>query len=496
MTHRVYHPITEATTNIAQINISKFVEPFLMTLTQDMSPQCLNSTFAAVFGFGPEATFTLHKTTEDGEPPVGPMPLASLTTFPTPFSGDFRLSAAPPKVSIDGRYDALRNMGASVRPGLTPEAFFSFVFEAAPFDSYLFQLTLHRFLYRALIDLIHESAAPIARSILPYFADDASTNTPKRAIARHALRDVFSVVLGDEVLWGRARSPTTVPEWPALIAVLAGMVRTGRIGARTFSKALSPFRPTALSERLPLAIIAKLRETIADADLFRIASDIFPDSFFWHCFAEPAVLFRAITSSDLVPIFPFIAIRCHVLESLARRIEADVAIAIITQIGLPALAISARIVNAVIDPIFDYIYDNVLNDPLPYLEMSAAQLKRIVDDVLTPMTPIMKETISRSRDIQVSVLVRLQQLLAKREFEPKGLCFSWFAFLYDRGIVHDTAFNLYAQGTRTHSPGKNSVMLEINSFLLTLIPGPFPDLNRDSQTAPKRPPGPRPPKPH
>jgi hypothetical protein len=458
-----------------------------MTLSQGTTPHSLNSTFASVFGFGPEATFTLSKTVEDGEALVDPIQLASIESMPIDFSGDFHLSVDRPKFSIDDRYDAIRDSGGFADPGLSPEAFYKWVFPTEAFDSYFFQLTLHRFLYRGMTDLIHRSTAPLPRSMLPYFSDDAATNVPKRGIARHAVMDVISVVLGDTVLWRRAGSPLKVAEWPAMIALFAGMISTDRIGPTVFRKALSPFRPTSVSEQVPLAIVAKLRERMSDADIFRLVSDFFPDSFIWRCFCNPTDLFKAVLNNDLVPIFPFVAVRCYISEVLAGRLTVDSALAILRQFALPSLAVSGRVVNAILKPLFTYIYDHVLTDVLPYLEMSEGQLKRIIDDVLTPMVPIMKATFGKSRDVQVSVLVRVQQLMAKRGFEPKGLCFCWYAFLYDRGIIHDTAFNAYTQGGAEHSPGKNSVLLEINSFLLTLVPGPLPDIIRDSQLPPKKP---------
>jgi hypothetical protein len=111
--------------------------------------------------------------------------------------------------------------------------------------------------------------------------------------------------------------------------------------------------------------------------------------------------------------------------------------------------------------------------------MSAVELKEVVN-VLMSMISILKESVGSSRPVQTHVLTRLQKLLAKRGFEPKGLCFTWYGFLYDRGIVRDAAFNSYLQmNSKNPSPGKNSVILEINTFLLTLIPGPFPDIARD-----------------
>jgi hypothetical protein len=56
-----------------------------------------------------------------------------------------------------------------------------------------------------------------------------------------------------------------------------------------------------------------------------------------------------------------------------------------TQLSLAWLSASKRIMNAVIEPIFNRIYDEMLKEKLLYLEMSAVQLRRIVE-VLTMMT--------------------------------------------------------------------------------------------------------------
>jgi hypothetical protein len=78
-------------------------------------------------------------------------------------------------------------------------------------------------------------------------------------------------------------------------------------------------------------------------------------------------------------------------EILDAHLGPEVTLAIITQLGLVSLSASKRIVNAVIEPIFNRIYDEVLNEKLLYLEMRAVQLRRIVES-LPMMTPIMKKT--------------------------------------------------------------------------------------------------------
>jgi hypothetical protein len=142
---------------------------------------------------------------------------------------------------------------------------------------------------------------------------------------------------------------------------------------------------------------------------------------------------------------------------------------------MPSIVSSDRIITAVIDPLFEHIYEDELYTPdARFLDLSVAQLVR-VRHALELLKPLMKVTISANRLLQPRVLSRLQTLLAQRGFEPKGLCFEWFSFLYQSGVLHDSAFNQYLSDTRSVSPGRNSVLLEINSFLLTVITPSFPD---------------------
>jgi hypothetical protein len=134
----------------------------------------------------------------------------------------------------------------------------------------------------------------------------------------------------------------------------------------------SPRPLSDISEQLAIAIIAKLRQTMPDSELF-------PDSFSVRCFIDPAELFRIICARDFAPITPFVAICCHIIEVLDTHLGPEVALAIITQLGLVSLSASKRIVNAVIEPIFNRRYDEVLKEKLLYLEMGAEQLMRIVD---------------------------------------------------------------------------------------------------------------------
>jgi hypothetical protein len=483
---KAVHPLVEATAAIAQFSISDSVDPFLVTLPRSLTPNALNSTLAAMYEFTPETAFSLNRIPDEDESPSPPFCLTEAGAFPPSFSGNFRITYSNPTVSIDERYDFLRDSNFAIEPVDQIEQFYAIASGQSAFDAYLSPLFMHRFLYRACLDIVRGRRSPLAKSLVCFLGDAAAVTVCRRDIATHVLVDVLATLFGGTSLWGSPQPPSTVDCWPQLISFLAGLIANRSICYANIRKALCPFCPSLISKAIPIEVALCLRRRMTDADIFRTVSDIFPDSFLFRCFLNHTELFKRLVEADLGAVFPYVLIRCYLLQTLENKIDPESASAIMSQLGLGSLASSSRIVPAVIDPIFGYIYDRVLDDRLPYLEMSAVELKEVVN-VLTSMITIMKDSVGSSRPVQVYVLTRLQKLLAKRGFEPKGLCFTRYGFLYDRGIVHDAAFNSYLQmNSKTPSPGKNSVILEINTFLLTLIPGPFPDMGRDTMQKGKK----------
>jgi hypothetical protein len=291
----------------------------------------------------------------------------------------------------------------------------------------------------------------------------------------HVLFDVFSAIFGEVCLWERSKSPASTEEWNPMIGFLAALIGSGKIGSLSIRKSLSPFRPSLLSELIPISVTLKLRQRFPDFELQRIISEVFPDHFLYQCFIDPGSLGDILLADDLVAVFPFVSIRLYIRNVFLQKIDSEAAAVIISQIGLPSILNSSRIVAAVIDPIFEHICESIFGWDIKNLEMSSSQFNKVVS-ILTTAIPILKVTISANIIMQPQVLSRLQKLLAKRGFEPKGLCFTWFSFMHEKGILHDSAFNKYLRDKAgSPSPGKDSVLLEINTFLLPLISGTLPD---------------------
>jgi hypothetical protein len=219
---------------------------------------------------------------------------------------------------------------------------------------------------------------------------------------------------------------------------------------------------------------------LPDSEVHRILSALFTDGFLYRCFRDSGTLLKVLLATDLRTILPYLAIRCYVCEVLSGRMDGTALPFVISSIGLSsALLSSDRIVRAVIDPIFGATCDIVSESAVPsYLEMSPEELDTIVK-AMDNLSPIMKFAVGQSPIVHVAVLVRLQELLVKRLFQPKGLCFVWFAFLFDLGIVHSSAYDEYLLlDTQTPSPGRNSVLMEVNAYVMSLVPNQFPNINK------------------
>jgi hypothetical protein len=213
MRTRTVHPLLEATTSMTQLSISDSVDPFLVNLPRSLTPSALNSTLAAMYEFTPETSFSLNRIPDEDESPSSPFRLTDADVFPPAFSGIFRIGYSNPTVSIDGRYDFLRDSNFAIEPVDRIERFYAVVSGQATFDAYLFPLFMHRFLYRACVDIIRGRPSPLAKSLVHFLGDAAAVTVCRRDIVTHVLVDVFSTLFGSTSLWGSPRPPSTVDCW-------------------------------------------------------------------------------------------------------------------------------------------------------------------------------------------------------------------------------------------------------------------------------------------
>jgi hypothetical protein len=434
-----------------------------------LTPCHFNATLSSVLDLPPQTSFSLTNLVPECDARFKEFNLTSSPKFPDGFVGDFRVTYESTYLDIDGQYALLRDSNQSLPPTQIPSKLHDFLTGSPQFSEHRFNLYLHRFFFLTLRDIAHQTISPLVRSLIPLLLTSDLLST--------VLIDVFSHFFGESTLWERPKIPIDTTEWKYLISFLAGQVFNHRISPIQIRQFLAPFRPSILSESFPISLILKLRERCPDSEVHRIISDLFSDNFLFRCFRDSGTLLKVLLATDLNTILPYVAIRCYVGEVLLGQMDGAAFPFVISSIGISAALLSSdRIVRAVIDPIFAATCDIVSETAVPYLEMSPEELGRLVN-VMDDLAPIMRFALGDSGNVHVAVLVRLQQLLVKRSFQPKGLCFVWFAFLFDRGILHPAAYDEYLLlDTQVPSPGRNSVLMEVNAYVMAVVPNQFPNI--------------------
>lgn len=474
-------PLLRASQDVIELRFCENTDPLTVSIPSGFTPHALNSTLASLYDFGPTASFSLSSADSKDYHKE----LTEMESFIPPIGGQsFFLKVKQEIPDIDERYNQLVKEGARFKPDLSCNDFYAFASLQKTFNSYYFTLFLQRFLTRAILEIINNRVTPLAKSLVPYLNPKAPTTLFEKQTITNVLIDVFTESFGDSCLWETNQPPNTLPIWKRLIGFLSSLVSKRAISFVSIRKAIEPFQPSKVSESLCIEMANALRMMMVDSEVLSIISEMFPDKFFINCFTKKSKLFNILMTGDFPPILPFVTISCLVDFALKGKMSIDGTKEIIKQIGHPGLFASKRIIKAVIDPIMNYIFNKILVSDVPYLEMTKMQLDNVME-VLNNMVPILKASIFM-RPIQYHALLRIQKIMEKRGFEPKGLVFVLFSFLYDHEIIHPDVYNLYVQSNNSQIPGRNSVLLEINAYLMTIIPGPFPSINKESPLPPKK----------
>lgn len=466
--------------SIMNVSLSSSFNPLPISHTPGLTPQDLNSLLCTIYDYPVSTMFFAHPKGDVSQN----MNLANTEIFPVGYNGDIEISPFQREIDIDARYDEMKAKNEMMKPNLAFEVFYNIVANTDNFDSYLCCLYLQRFIFRALIDISGNDFNPLALSMKPYMYKVSPASYLKTEIFPNALMDVFTTLFGDQCLWDQKPSPFELPQWQPLMGFLAGLIAKNLVSFEAIRCALEPFRPTIFTDLFVSTMIQYLRRKLSEPELFQLMSELFPDSFLYKLYPNHKRVWRMLSEYDAVQIFPFVAIRCQILQNIKEDDLMHSVAKFVQQLGSSAVCSSERISKAIFDPILDFIYDTVLNTNLPYLEMTEDQLKDI-NKIFTRCFPLLKEVFVGRKTMQIYALKRIQTLMEKRGFEPKGLCFVVYTFLYGNGIVQSDAFNQFYKTLINQSSGKSSVLLEINSFLITLIPGSFPNLPTADQVTKK-----------
>ena len=193
-----------------------------------------------------------------------------------------------------------------------------------------------------------------------------------------------------------------------------------------------------------------LRQRMNDIELVPIVAELFHDKWLQNAFMNTKQLINFFFQTDMMLIFPYATVRSFVLQALSHpSIENfknenerdlfnpfDLALEKVKNVLSENIFYSKRIVKAVIDPIFEFFYEKILSNELMYLEMTTEQIKNITY-IIDIAKNFMEQTLYYNQKFS---LVRIDKLLRKRSYEPKGMALTLMRQLFDCNIIWPEAF--------------------------------------------------------
>lgn len=475
-----YEKIAETST--LEVRLSKDTRPFYISVDKSSQSHYLNSVLASIFDRPPSTYFNLCRD-DDRSLSIN---LTQFDTIDVPKKNACTLAYITSDYDFDAKFKTLYDAGVPLPRSVYSEEIADFLFGQKMLDISSYQPTLfiQRVLALSITDIINDKTPnPFTASVVNAI-DFTSSSIFKPIIVTNALINVIIDVFGETCLWDDSNDPANLPQFNKFVGLLAAIVSRSKNTTSCIKDALDQFCPSLFVESFIIIFVAKLQTRLTESDTFQVLSEMFGDQWIIRAFRNRVLLNSFIYSLNTISVLPYIGIYCLTAGFALDGHDAIPASNSICQIGAPSLFASSRVAPMVLDPILDAIYMQPLTSDLPFLEMTEEQLKSVTAK-LNAALPILKITITRSKTVQAAALDFVVDTVAKHSFEPKGLLLTIFNFLFEKDVVHPVVFNDWMQMT-TNSDGKHAALLEVNSMLMTLIPGGYPPTNKAEFFPPKR----------
>ncbi|EAY11708.1 hypothetical protein TVAG_488100 [Trichomonas vaginalis G3] len=467
-----YEKLSETST--LKVRLSKETKPFYISVDKSSQSHYINSVLASIFDRPPSTYFNLSR---DDDKSLS-INLTQFDTIDVPKKNSCTLAYITSDYDFDAKFKALYDAGVPIPKSVYNEEIADYLFGQKLLDvsSYQPTLFLQRVLALSIIDIINDKPPNAFTISVVNSIDFSPTSVFKPVVITNALINVIIDVFGEICLWDESNDPKTMPQFNKFVGLLAATVARSKRTNSCIRDALDQFCPSYFAESFITLFVAKIQTRLTETDTFRVLSEIFGDFWIIRAFRTRNLLNNFIYSLNTISVLPYVGIYCITAGfALDGQNSAPASISIL-QIGSTSLFTSSRVAPMVIDPILEAIYSQPLSSDLPFLEMTEQQLIS-VNIKLNAALPIFQATITKSRTVQNAVLDYIVEIISRHSFEPKGLLLTIFSFLFEKDIIQPSVFNNWMQ-ISFNSDGKHAALLEINSMLMTLIPGSFPPTNK------------------
>ena len=448
---------------ILRLRITKASQPFCFPLRSDVTPASLISDILSVFDYSPE-TDVLIKDENTGEIILN---LSLVNIIDSKLNGSFLVSFQENDLKTQDFYDQTNSLSQQNRQTNHRALIKEKILKLPPYHSLIFK---HQFFSIVLYDILNKNITPLTESLTQW------VTLIDTQIVLSSLIEVACAEFSDHYFWTdlsneNGSQPQLTVDDPKLTLFSTIIVQLALYHSqyrKIIVPIIDPFRPSKLSEFLLMSFFNVVFSRCPLEDAISIFSDTFSDTWLLHSFVDYNSFGKFISKDPLPVVFPFLYIRSIILDLQSALITAEEAIAIIERIAVPDIVLSSKLAKEIIKPIISSIFieiirrENIKEDTIPESFFLHQRLENA--------SQVMIKFIKPYEHAQYATIITLQKMFAKRNFYPPGLFHVIFGTLYNKRILSVPVINAWISNSSLRFPGKESALIELNTFLITEIP--------------------------
>ncbi|EAY04265.1 hypothetical protein TVAG_390350 [Trichomonas vaginalis G3] len=450
-----------------KLRVAKACQPFSFPLRSDMTPATLISDILSVFDYKIE-TEVIIRNENTGEQILNLSETEKLDL--SLLNGSFLVSFQDADLGTQAFYDSLNSMADHTGRFEFAQRLKDKLSTLYAYHAMIFK---YQFLSLAFNDIVNKNSTPVSDNLDAWISEKLFESS----IVIMSIINLISNHLADSYFWtdvsiDTGLQPTLTldnPKLSIITTLIAKLVLYNVPYQKIAVAIIEPFKPSLLAEQLIISFFNVIYSRCTIEDAYIILSDIFTDTWIYESFSSEESFSKFITTDPYPTAFPFLYVRNIINDVIAGNTDLDETISIIEQIVEPDLIHNVQLTQAIVEPFINSIFNRIFaNENIK--DKSTVTDDAIIQEVLEMANPIFKRFIAPYQHAHFETLEVMQEIFRKRNFFPTGLFKIIFSYLYKQKIISSSMINAWMRNSGRNSPGKESALLEIGTFVLTEIP--------------------------
>ncbi|KAK8885875.1 hypothetical protein M9Y10_041332 [Tritrichomonas musculus] len=464
--------------------VSKNAEPLILHL-KDHSPTIdLCYQLLSLYNYPPTTEIVL-KNFKTGREELN---LSEIEKVNSRFNNKFLISFIPLDLHVDIFYRLLTNENSfSIGPvtGETYKSVLSYQFDSM--NNYSAHIFRHQLLYIAIRDIVNGQPTMFSKCLPSYFLemDDQLHAIFSPEIITNVFVEILSTLFADKYEWITLDSETKKPSLPHLSSdfsdamnfskFIVDLIEKGCNMKQILKKSFSPFKPAQFVVDFITIITDELLNRFDNPTVSQIVNDIFGCNWLYKAFQNQSKIDTFLNHKNFYDLYPALVLRSKFYRFLQEELtQFDIDAIFMTYDQGSPIWVDEKNSKSVYESMFESIYEIIEAEDSPCLVLSKAKHDSIMV-VLRKSNSIIKSYFEPYSCTQKQFLISLTKHLTKYNFEPKGLCFIIVDFFIKVNFLKETLLNTWVQHIPDSSPFKESLLIELNTLIISPIAKPFFD---------------------